>query len=124
MNEVHNNMIIANYGSSQGFDTDGRWSLLFCQHGAAMANIHVSIRTIPIVPTSSLSLARSLSFADGSSFYNISDNFMFLADAWKMDYGSVTAVVFSLGSQDAVLFAGFKLLWRLICAVVGATTTL
>ena len=24
---------------------------------------------------------------DGSSFYNISDNFFFMADAWKMDYG-------------------------------------
>jgi hypothetical protein len=46
MNNVVNNMIIANYGSSQGFDTD-----------------------------------------DGSSFYNISDNFFFMADAWKMDYG-------------------------------------
>jgi hypothetical protein len=38
--------VIANYGSSQGFDTD-----------------------------------------DGSSFYNISDNFFLMADAWKMDYG-------------------------------------
>ena len=52
MNSVHNNMIIANYGSSQGFDTD-----------------------------------------DGSSFYNISDNFFFLADAWKMDYGGHDFVV-------------------------------
>ena len=38
--------VIANYGASQGFDTD-----------------------------------------DGSSWYDIHDNFMFMADAWKMDYG-------------------------------------
>ena len=30
---------------------------------------------------------------DGSSFYNISDNFFFLADAWKMDYGGHDFVV-------------------------------
>lgn len=46
MNHVVNNLIIANYGSSQGFDTD-----------------------------------------DGSSWYNISSNFFFMADAKKMDYG-------------------------------------
>jgi len=46
MNNVNNNFIIANYGASQGFDTD-----------------------------------------DGSSWYNIHDNFFFEADAWKMDYG-------------------------------------
>ena len=46
MNNVNNNFIIANYGASQGFDTD-----------------------------------------DGSSWYDIHDNFFFLADAWKMDYG-------------------------------------
>jgi hypothetical protein len=47
MSHVTNNFVIANYGSSQGFDTD-----------------------------------------DGSSYYNISDNFFFMADAWKMDYVS------------------------------------
>ena len=52
MNNVHNNFIIANYGSSQGFDTD-----------------------------------------DGSSYYNISDNFFFMADAWKMDYGGHDSIV-------------------------------
>jgi hypothetical protein len=46
MNSVDHNFIIANYGASQGFDTD-----------------------------------------DGSSWYDIHDNFFFLADAWKMDYG-------------------------------------
>ena len=46
MNNVNNNFITANYGASQGFDTD-----------------------------------------DGSSFYNIHDNFFFMADGWKMDYG-------------------------------------
>lgn len=46
MNEVNNNFIIANYGASQGFDTD-----------------------------------------DGSSWYNINNNFFFEADGWKMDYG-------------------------------------
>ena len=46
MNQVANNFIIANYGASQGFDTD-----------------------------------------DGSSWYDIHDNFFFMADAWKMDYG-------------------------------------
>jgi|TARA_B110000902_G_scaffold255806_1_gene321638 hypothetical protein len=45
-NNVNKNFIIANYGSSQGFDTD-----------------------------------------DGSSWYDIHDNFFFMADAWKMDYG-------------------------------------
>merc|ERR1712190_706578 len=45
-NHVDHNMIIANYGASQGFDTD-----------------------------------------DGSSWYNIHDNFMFHADGWEMDYG-------------------------------------
>lgn len=46
MNGVYENFIIANYGASQGFDTD-----------------------------------------DGSSWYDIHDNFFFMADAWKMDYG-------------------------------------
>jgi len=46
MNSVDTNFIIANYGASQGFDTD-----------------------------------------DGSSWYDIHDNFFFMADAWKMDYG-------------------------------------
>jgi hypothetical protein len=46
MNTVSNNFVIANYGASQGFDTD-----------------------------------------DGSSWYDIHDNFFFLADGWKMDYG-------------------------------------
>jgi hypothetical protein len=46
MSNVANNFIIANYGASQGFDTD-----------------------------------------DGSSWYDIHDNFFFMADAWKMDYG-------------------------------------
>jgi len=46
MNHVLQNFIIANYGSSQGFDTD-----------------------------------------DGTSWYNISRNFFFQADATKMDYG-------------------------------------
>jgi hypothetical protein len=46
MNHITHNMIIANYGSSQGFDTD-----------------------------------------DGSSWYNISSNFFYDADATKMDYG-------------------------------------
>jgi len=46
MNGVYKNFIIANYGASQGFDTD-----------------------------------------DGSSWYDIHDNFFFEADAWKMDYG-------------------------------------
>eukprot|EP01049_Picozoa_sp_SAG25_P009223 SAG25_NODE_895_length_4876_cov_4.475822_7_plen_71_part_00 len=46
MNNVDHNLIIANYGASQGFDTD-----------------------------------------DGSSWYNITNNFFFLADGWKMDYG-------------------------------------
>jgi len=46
MNVISNNFIIANYGASQGFDTD-----------------------------------------DGSSWYDIRDNFMFMADGWKMDYG-------------------------------------
>ena len=46
MNQVNNNFIIANYGASQGFDTD-----------------------------------------DGSSWYDIHDNFFFMADGWKMDYG-------------------------------------
>ena len=50
VSHVTNNFVIANYGSSQGFDTD-----------------------------------------DGSSFYNISDNFFFMADAWKMDYGGRAA---------------------------------
>lgn len=42
MNGVYKNFIIANYGASQGFDTD-----------------------------------------DGSSWYDIHDNFFFEADAWK-----------------------------------------
>ena len=46
MNSVDHNFIIANYGASQGFDTD-----------------------------------------DGSSWYDIHDNFFFMADAWKMDFG-------------------------------------
>ena len=46
MNNIAHNFIIANYGASQGFDTD-----------------------------------------DGSSWYNITHNFFFEADAWKMDYG-------------------------------------
>ena len=46
MNHVDHNMIIANYGASQGFDTD-----------------------------------------DGSSWYDIHDNFVFQGDGWKMDYG-------------------------------------
>ena len=63
INHVTNNMIIANYGSSQGFDTD-----------------------------------------DGSSWYNISQNFFFMADAWKMDYGGhdsyITGNVVYHGSND------------------------
>eukprot|EP00039_Didymoeca_costata_P013183 m.196382 g.196382 ORF g.196382 m.196382 type:complete len:799 (+) comp15699_c0_seq3:667-3063(+) len=51
MNHVRQNFIIANYGSSQGFDTD-----------------------------------------DGSSWYNISSNFFFQADAVKMDYGGHDSV--------------------------------
>ena len=51
MNNVNNNFIIANYGASQGFDTD-----------------------------------------DGSSWYDIHDNFFFMADAWKMDYGGHDSV--------------------------------
>jgi len=43
MNSVDHNLIIANYGASQGFDTD-----------------------------------------DGSSWYDIHDNFFFMADAWKV----------------------------------------
>ena len=52
MNNVQNNFIIANYGASQGFDTD-----------------------------------------DGSSWYNITHNFFFEADAWKMDYGGHDSAV-------------------------------
>eukprot|EP00928_Gymnodinium_smaydae_P025336 TRINITY_DN20214_c0_g1_i1.p1 TRINITY_DN20214_c0_g1~~TRINITY_DN20214_c0_g1_i1.p1 ORF type:complete len:1042 (+),score=101.64 TRINITY_DN20214_c0_g1_i1:41-3127(+) len=43
---VDHNMMIANYGASQGFDTD-----------------------------------------DGSSWYDIHDNFLFQSDGWKMDFG-------------------------------------
>ncbi len=51
-NNVNKNFIIANYGSSQGFDTD-----------------------------------------DGSSWYDIHNNFFFMADAWKMDYGGMFLIV-------------------------------
>ena len=58
MNHVSKNMIIANYGSSQGFDTD-----------------------------------------DGSSWYNISSNFFFDADATKMDYGG-----HDMAFQDNIIY--------------------
>ena len=52
MSHVTHNFIVANYGASQGFDTD-----------------------------------------DGSSWYNISANFMFEADGWKMDYGGHDSII-------------------------------
>jgi hypothetical protein len=52
MTNVTHNLIWANYGSSQGHDTD-----------------------------------------DGSSWYNISHNFMFQADGYKMDYGGHDTVI-------------------------------
>jgi hypothetical protein len=52
MSNITGNYIWANYGSSQGFDTD-----------------------------------------DGSSWYNISDNFMWQADGYKMDFGGHDTVI-------------------------------
>lgn len=52
MSTVSQNLIWANYGSSQGFDTD-----------------------------------------DGSSWYNISNNFMYQADGYKMDFGGHDTIV-------------------------------
>jgi hypothetical protein len=61
MTIVSQNMIWANYGSSQGFDTD-----------------------------------------DGSSWYNISNNFMYQADGYKMDFGGHDTLV------DDNIFYKFK----------------
>ena len=54
MNQVDHNFIIANYGASQGFDTD-----------------------------------------DGSSWYDIHDNFFFEADGWKVGHFYAPALQFN-----------------------------
>ena len=72
---VERNFIFANYGGSQGFDTDGA---LDATRRAVNKTVHLRGHN-----------------ADGSSFYRIHDNVMYAADGMKMDYGGHDSDFFS-----------------------------
>eukprot|EP01052_Picozoa_sp_SAG31_P079011 SAG31_NODE_38583_length_295_cov_0.780612_1_plen_68_part_01 len=55
-------------------------------HPKDLTQVYQTVDASSLVCVAQLTCLRNYS-DDGSSWYDIHDNFFFMADAWKMDYG-------------------------------------
>ena len=90
-NSVAKNFIIANYGASRPWKQASLGATrapLVCPPVPSV-RAHTRTRTLTRTHARDLYPGASQGFDtdDGSSWYDIHDNFFFMADGWKMDYG-------------------------------------